>query len=502
MDDRVCFAIDLKSFYASVECRERGLDPLDALLVVADEKRTDKTICLAVTAALKQFGVRNRCRLFEARQACRAINTARLANTRGGRFSGTSSSAAELTAHPDWSLSMIVAPPHMARYIQYSAKIYSVYAGFVAPEDILVYSIDEVFMDLTRYRRFYGDKTPEQLAREIVQAVFRETGITATVGIGSNFFLAKVAMDILAKHMQPDGQGARIATLTEESFRRTLWTHRPLTDFWRIGPGIANRLESHGMFTLGDIARTSLRQSPYLYRLFGKNAELLIDHAWGREPCTMEAIKQYRPSNRCLNNGQVLSRPYAAEEARLVLREMADQLSLRLVENDVLAGKIGVSIGYEQVSMRNRALPERFVSGHCGPIMPPPSQGVYRFPAPTSSTRLFLQAADSLFDQVADRAFPVRRLNLTAFDLVSPEKAATGNAVHETFEQLDFFVDTDAMNRARKEEAECRLREHNLQKSILSLQKKYGKNAILRGMNLQEGATGRERNLQIGGHQA
>ncbi len=501
MNDRVCLAIDLKSFYASVECRERGLDPLDTLLVVADESRTDKTICLAVTAALKQFGVRNRCRLFEARQTCRAINTARLARAHASRFSGASSSAAALAAHPDWELSMIVAPPRMARYIRYSAEIYAVYAGFVAPEDILVYSIDEVFMDLTRYRKFYCKKTPEELAREMVQAVFRKTGITATVGIGPNFFLAKVAMDILAKHMPPDEHGVRIATLTEESFRRTLWMHRPLTDFWRIGPGIANRLESHGMYTLGDVARTSLRQSPYLYRLFGKNAELLIDHAWGREPCTMEAIKQYRPSNRCLNNGQVLSRPYAAEEAQLVLREMADRLSLRLVEKDVLAGKLGIFIGYEQLSAstRYRMQPEHFVFDHYGRILPQPSQGIHSFSVPTSSTKLFLQAADSLFDQVADRRLSIRRLNLTAFDLVSPETAATARA---PFVQPDLFEDTDAVIRAREAEAERRLREHHLQQSILSLQKTYGKNAVLRGMNLQEGATGRERNLQIGGHKA
>lgn len=502
MKQRVYIAIDLKSFYASVECRERGLDPLDTHLVVADESRTDKTICLAVTPSLKSYGISGRGRLFEVKQRVRQVNAQRQAYAPGHRLEGTSHFLSELQADPSLAVDFLIAPPRMAYYIEYSTRIYQIYLKYIAPEDIVVYSIDEVFLDVTDYLKAYG-MTPRALARRIILDVLETTGITATAGIAPNLFLCKVAMDIVAKHIPADQKGVRIAELDEMKFRRELWAHRPITDFWRVGPGIAKKLAQHGMYTMGDVALCSERSEDVLYQLFGKNAELLIDHAWGWEPTTIAAIKAYRPSSSSLSSGQVLSCPYAAEKAKLVIREMADQLALELVDKGLVTDQITLTVGYDIENLTN---PARRAAYHgaietdrYGRRAPKPAHGSINLDGHTASTRKILCAAAALFDRIVEKDLLVRRMYLAA-NHVLPEADAPKQAGEGA--QLDLFTDYAAEAQKQKAEDAALARERKLQAATLAIKKKYGKNALLKAMNLEEGATAKERNEKIGGHKA
>ncbi len=502
MKQRTYIAIDLKSFYASVECRERGLDPMDTNLVVADESRTDKTICLAVTPSLKSYGISGRGRLFEVKQRVREANAGRRHDAPGHTLEGKSCSFSELQVNPKLEIDFLIAPPRMAYYMEYSTRIYQVYMKYVAPEDIVVYSIDEVFMDVTNYLTAYKLTAPE-LARKIILDVIETTGITATAGIGTNLFLCKVAMDIEAKHIPADKNGVRIAELDEMTYRRTMWSHQPLTDFWRVGRGYAKKLEENGMFTMGDVARMSELNEDLLYKLFGKNAELLIDHAWGWEPTTIAAIKAYKPSSNSLGSGQVLHCPYEAEKAKLVLREMADMLSLDLVEKGLVTDQLVVTIGYD---IENLTDPQRrkkyhgdIVKDHYGRQIPKHAHGTINLEGYTSSTKKIVGAAAELYDRIADKNLLVRRLNIVA-NHVLPESAAPKK--NEGFQQLDLFTDYAALQAEQEQERAALDREKKMQQAMLTIKKKFGKNAILKGMNLEEGATAKDRNKQIGGHKA
>ena len=502
MKRRTYIAIDLKSFYASVECRERGLDPLDTNLVVADESRTDKTICLAVTPSLKTYGISGRARLFEVVQQVREANRGRLHDAPGHRFSGKSCFLSELTANPTLEIDYLIAPPRMAYYMEYSSSIYSIYLKYIAPEDIIVYSIDEVFMDVTDYLFTYK-LTAHDLAMKIILDVLDTTGITATAGIGTNLFLAKVAMDIVAKHIPADKNGVRIAELDEMSFRRKLWTHQPLTDFWRVGRGYSKKLEEHGMFTMGDVARMSVHNEDLLYQLFGKNAELLIDHAWGWEPCTVEAVKAYRPSDNSLGSGQVLHCPYTAEKARLVLREMAELLSLDLVRKKLVTNQIVLTIGFDVENLTDPARRQLYtgpvVKDHYGRMIPKHAHGTERLETYTSSTKKIINVATTLFDKIVDANLLIRRINIVAGHVL-PEDEAPNRS--DDCEQLDMFTDYAAVQAQRQKEEDELNRERKVQEALLTIKKRFGKNAILKGMNLQEGATAKDRNEQIGGHKA
>ncbi len=504
---RTYIAIDLKSFYASVECVMRGLDPLKNNLVVADSSRTEKTICLAVTPPLKSLGISGRARLFEVVQRVREVNLARKVNAPRGRFFGASCNADELKAHPELSVDYIVAPPRMAYYMDFSTRIFKIYLKYVSPDDIHAYSVDEVFIDATQYLRLYK-LSAEELAMKMILDVFYTTGITATAGIGENLYLSKVALDIQAKHIPPDKNGVRIAELTELSYRELLWSHRPLTDFWRIGHGTAKKLEAHGLYTMGDIALCSVGgageyySEELLYRLFGVNAELLIDHAWGWEPCTIADIKSYRPESNSISSGQVLSHPYTFEKARLVIREMADMLSLDLVERGLVTNQIVLDIGYDTENMTNSEIAGKYrgssVTDRYGRRVPKPSHGSSNLKAYTSSTRQIMECTDALFCAIAKRELLVRRMTICASrvireDAVQPETHAV---------QLDLFTDISAMmTREKAEKAELD-REKRRQIALLGIKKRYGKNAIIRGMNLEQGATAMERNKNIGGHRA
>lgn len=502
MKRRTYIAIDLKSFYASVECRERGLDPLDTNLVVADESRTDKTICLAVTPSLKTYGISGRARLFEVVQQVREANRGRLHDAPGHRFSGKSCFLSELTANPTLEIDYLIAPPRMAYYMEYSSSIYSIYLKYIAPEDIIVYSIDEVFMDVTDYLFTYK-LTAHDLAMKIILDVLDTTGITATAGIGTNLFLAKVAMDIVAKHIPADKNGVRIAELDEMSFRRKLWTHQPLTDFWRVGRGYSKKLEEHGMFTMGDVARMSVHNEDLLYQLFGKNAELLIDHAWGWEPCTVEAVKAYRPSDNSLGSGQVLHCPYTSENARLVLREMAELLSLDLVRKKLVTNQIVLTIGFDVENLTDPARRQLYtgpvVKDHYGRMIPKHAHGTERLETYTSSTNKIINVATTLFDKIVDANLLIRRINIVAGHVL-PEDEAPNRS--DDCEQLDMFTDYAAVQAQRQKEEDELNRERKVQEALLTIKKRFGKNAILKGMNLQEGATAKDRNEQIGGHKA
>ena len=510
---RTYLAIDLKSFYASVECVDRHLDPLTTNLVVADASRTEKTICLAVSPSLKAYKIPGRARLFEAVQRVKEVNAQRLQTAirqqkavRGEdgkyHFASTSFDANALNADPTLGLSYIVAPPRMQRYLDVSTQIYKTYLKYVSPADIYPYSIDEVFIDVTGYLPYYH-MSAHELAMTMVREVLYNTGITATAGIGTNLYLAKLAMDIVAKHIPADKNGVRIAELDEMKFRRELWAHQPLTDFWRVGHGYAKKLEQNGMFTMGDVARCSVHDEEKLYKLFGKNAELLIDHAWGWEPCTIEAIKAYRPSTNSLGSGQVLHQPYTAEKAKLVLREMADSLVMDLVEKGLVTDQIVVTIGYD---IENLTDPERrkkyhgdIVKDHYGRQIPKHSHGTQNLGRHTSSTKLILDATSELFDRIAYRDLLIRRLNITANHVIDEASAPKQES---QFEQLDFFTDYAAREAEQKKEEAERERERKMQRAVLTIRKKYGKNAILKGMNLEEGATAKDRNEQIGGHKA
>lgn len=499
----IYIAIDLKSFYASVECVERQLDPMDTNLVVADASRTDKTICLAVSPSLKSYGISGRARLFEVVQKVREVNTLRKSRAPGRQFSGESYLAGELQAHPEFSLSYIIAPPRMAHYIEYSTKIYEIYLRYIAPEDIHVYSIDEVFMDVTAYLKTYA-LSARELAARIIQEVLVRTGITATAGIGTNLYLCKVAMDIVAKHVAPDRNGVRIAELDEMKYRKLLWDHRPITDFWRIGHGYARKLAEHGMFTMGDVAGCSVRDEDLLYRLFGVNAELLIDHAWGWEPTTIDLIKQYKPETNSLCSGQVLQCPYDSDKAKLVVREMTDLLVLDLVEKHLVTDQLVLTIGYDRENLTDPETASQYkgevTTDRYGRRVPKHAHGTASLKEPTSSTRQIMDTVMALYDRIADKNLLVRRITVAANHLIDETAVSTDR--QEEFVQMDLFTDYEALEKQKQENEAKMKKERALQEAVLSVKKKYGKNAILKGMNLEEGATGAQRNNQIGGHRA
>lgn len=507
MSQRKYIAIDLKSFYASVECVERGLDPLTTNLVVADPSRTQKTICLAVSPALKAHGIPGRPRLFEVVSKVKQANAKRKQAAPGHVFTGSSYIDGELKANPNLSIDYIVAPPRMAYYMEYSTRIYEIYLRYVAPEDVHVYSVDEVFIDVTSYLATY-QMTAHELAMKMVREVLWETGITATAGIGTNLYLCKIAMDIVAKHMPADADGVRIAEIDEYSYRELLWDHRPLTDFWRVGPGYAKKLEAQGLHTMGDIARCSLgKDSDYynedlLYQMFGVNAELLIDHAWGYEPCTIKEIKAYKPSANSVSTGQVLHSPYDFEHARLIVKEMTDLLVLDLVDKGLMTNQMVLTVGYDVENITNMDI----LVGYKGEItedrygrkIPKHAHGTANLDGYTSSSKEIIQAVLDLYDRIMNKDLLVRRINVVA-NRVLPES----DIPDETpFEQMDLFTNYEELEQERKEKKEELAKEKNMQKAIISLQKKYGKNAVLKGMNLMDGATTISRNAQIGGHKA
>lgn len=496
MSGKTYIAIDLKSFYASVECVDRGLDPLTTNLVVADESRTEKTICLAVTPSLKACGVGGRPRLFEVVQRVREINRERCRMSPGKMLGHKSYDSKELEIHSSYALDYIIAMPRMARYMEVSSEVYEVYLKYIAPEDIHVYSIDEVFIDASSYLKTYG-LTVEKLASKIILDVLKTTGITATAGIGTNLYLCKIAMDIVAKRKSADSNGVRIASLDEISYRRLMWDHRPLTDFWRVGRGIAAKLEQNGMFTMGDIARCSVDDEELLYKLFGVNAELLIDHAWGWEPAAIADIKAYRPRNTSLSTGQVLQEPYKFEDGLLVVREMADSLSFQLMEKGLAADKIVLTIGYD---VENLSTPEKRVSyqgetitDFYGRSIPKYAHGTQNLPKKTTSSKMIMQMTTELYERIVSRELTIRRITIAA-DTVS----AADVVENSKSEQLDLFTD---YNEIEREEREL-FREEQLQRAILNVRKKYGKNALLKGVNFEDGATMIQRNQQVGGHKA
>ncbi len=484
-------AIDLKSFYASVECVERGLNPLSTNLVVADVSRTEKTICLAVSPSLKAYGIGGRARLFEVVQRLREVNRDRLYHSPEGIFRGKSVDDNVLKAHPEYEVDYIAAPPRMAFYLDYSARIYQVYLRYIAPEDIHVYSIDEVFMDVTHYLATYRC-TAHELARRMIGDVLRETGITATAGIGTNLYLCKVAMDIVAKHLPADKDGVRIAELDEMEYRRQLWSHTPLTDFWRVGRGISAKLQAHGMQTMGDVARRSLTDEAMLYKLFGVNAELLIDHAWGWEPCTMKEIKAYRPATHSLSSSQVLQEPYTFRKARVVVREMADAVALGLVDKGLVADQFTLMVNYDRESHTEGEK----VRDWYGRVVPKPVHATATLPQPSSSARLITQAIIRLYDSMVDASLLVRRITIGTYNVTPAAQQNTSDV------QLDLFSDPEVVEAQRKKEQESLAREQRMQKATLAIKRKFGKNAILRGTDFEEGATARDRNRQIGGHKA
>ena len=500
-------AIDLKSFYASVECRERNRDPLTTNLVVADPSRTEKTICLAVSPSLKKYGLSGRARLFEVIQKVKAANNIRKIKAPNHVFCGSSDDSRELQKKPSLKIDYIIAPPRMARYMEYSTKIYNIYLKYIAPEDIHIYSIDEVFIDVTHYLSTYN-MTARELAMTMIQDILDTTGITATAGIGTNMYLCKIAMDIVAKHIEPDKNGVRIAELDEMSYRRLLWNHRPITDFWRVGRGYSKKLEKIGLYTMGDIARCSIgKPTDYyneelLYKLFGINAELLIDHAWGYEPCTMEDVKAYKPETNSISSGQVLHCPYEFDKARLVVKEMTDLMVLDLVDKGLVTNQIVLTIGYdiENITDKNRSQSYKgtVTTNYYGKKVPKPAHGTTNLPKQTSSTTLITNAVMELYDKIVNKKLLIRRINIVANKLVDEHSVKNANK----YEQLDLFTDYEILKKQREKENAESEREKRMQNTILDIKKKFGKNAILKGMNLQEGATAKDRNNQIGGHKA
>ena len=487
-------AIDLKSFYASVECVERGLDPLDTCLVVADASRTEKTICLAVSPALKGYRIGGRARLFEVVQRVREVNRQR------GR-TGKSTSGKELASHPELALDYLIAPPRMALYLDYSTRIYNIYLRYVAKEDIHVYSIDEVIMDVTAYLDIYK-MSAHNLAMKMIREVLKETGITATAGIGTNMYLSKIAMDIVAKKMPADKDGVRIAELDEMSYRRQLWEHTPLTDFWRVGRGIANKLAPYGIVTMGDIARCSIDHEDLLYRLFGVNAELLIDHAWGWEPVTMDYVKAYKPETRSMSSGQVLQCAYTFEKARVVVQEMIDSIALDLIDKHLLTDQIVLEVGYDVESLANPDIRAhyhgRVTTDLYGRQVPFHAHGTTNFEHPTSSAKKLTEQVTALYDRIVNPILLIRRLTVS-INRLQPED---GVERHQKCVELDLFTDYDEQRKKMESEKENLEKERRGQEAILEIKKKFGKNAILKGLNFNEGATQRGRNSQIGGHKA
>ncbi len=501
MKERTYIAIDLKSFYASVECRERNLDPMTTNLVVADQSRTNGTICLAVSPSLKSYGIPGRPRLFEVERKVKEINTQRQRKAPCHKLTRASSNDPDVKAHPEVALDYIVAPPQMAKYIEWSIRIYQVYLKYVAPEDIHVYSIDEVMMDVTDYLST-AKQTPREFAMTMILDVLATTGVTATAGIGPNLYLCKVAMDIMAKHIQPDKNGVRIAEMDELGYRMFLWDHRPLTDFWRVGRGYAKKLEEYGLYTMGDIARCSLEREELLYQLFGVNAELLIDHAWGWEPTTIADIKGYKPQSNSIGSGQVLHCPYPYDKTRLVVWEMADQLALGLVAKGQVTNQLVLTVNYDRENLKDPAKRKTYhgpvETDRYGRAVPKHAHGTQNLDGYTSSAKRITQAAMELFDRIVDPGLLARQLNLTAGRVVSE----IDFAAMDTPEQLDLFTDQQAEEQRREEEAAELERERRQQETVLSIKKRFGKNAILKGVNLVDGATAKDRNGQIGGHKA
>ncbi len=496
MADKTYIAIDLKSFYASVECRERNLDPLTTNLVVADLSRTEKTICLAVTPSLKAYGIPGRARLFEVVQAVKTVNAQRLAKAPNHEFKGKSSDATMLEQDPSLELDYIVATPRMAYYMEYSTRIYSIYMKYVAPEDIHVYSIDEVFIDATAYLHTTG-LTAREFAMRMIRDVLQTTGITATAGIGPNLYLCKVAMDIWAKHIPADKDGVRIAELDEMTYRQYLWAHTPITDFWRVGRGYARRLQEHGMLTMGDVARCSVENEDLLYKIFGINAELLIDHAWGWEPCEIRHIKAYKPETNSLSVGQVLQEPYSAEKGRMIVREMTNGLVMDIVEKGLITDQVELTVGYDTVSVtpdyKGEVITDRY-----GRKTPKMAHGTERLGRQTSSTKLIVDAMLRLYDRIVDPDLLVRRMYVIVNHVVPPGEKKP----EPEYEQLDLFTDYEAKQEAEEAEQANLEKEQRLQQAMLKIRKRYGKNSILHGTSYQEGATGRDRNQTIGGHKA
>ena len=495
--DRVYIAIDLKSFYASVECQERGLNPITTNLVVADSSRTEKTVCLAVSPSLKQYGIPGRARLFEVIQKVNEINAQRKINAPGHKFTCSSYDDIALKKNNDLELSYIIAPPRMSYYMEYSTRIYNIYLKWFSVDDIYVYSIDEVFIDVTHYLQTYKT-TPRELVTKVIKNVFDETGITATAGIGTNLYLCKVAMDIVAKHITPDKNGVRIAGLDEMTYRKYLWNHKPLTDFWRVGKGISRKLEKNGIFTMGDVARTSEKNEELLYKLFGINAELLIDHAWGYEPCTIESIKAYKPVTNSLSSGQVLHCPYNYEDTKLIVKEMTELLTLDLVKKNLITSKMVLTIGYDIENLTNPEISKSYFGeitvDQYGRKVPKAAHGTINIDHKTSSTKIITDYVMNLYESIINKKLLVRRINITAEDVVNEDDYKN----NKKFEQIDLFIDYNEIEKQQKKEK----LEKELQKAVLDIKTKYGKNAVLKGMNFIEGGTTIERNGQIGGHKS
>ena len=494
-EQHIYIAIDLKSFYASVECHERGLDPLTTNLVVADSSRTEKTVCLAVTPALKQYGISGRARLFEVVQKVQEVNTERKLKAPNHTFTGSSYDDIALKNNPDLELSYIVAPPRMRYYMEYSTKIYDIYLKWFSQDDIYVYSIDEVFIDITHYLKTYNMRA-SQLITKVIQDIYDNTGITATGGMGTNLYLAKVAMDIVAKHSKPNKNGVRIAGLDEKRYRKLLWNYTPITDFWRVGKGYSAKLEKHGIYTMGDVARTSINNEDLLYKLFGINAELLIDHAWGWESVTIESIKSYKPETKSISTGQVLHCPYNYENTKLIVKEMTELLTLDLVEKNLVTNQIVLTIGYdvENITSRNISYNGEVTTDRYGRKIPKHAHGTINLDHQTSSTKIIMDLTMQLYERIINKDLLVRRINITANNVINVLEAEN----KKTYEQIDLFIDYHQKEVEQQEEK----KERNLQKAMINIKEKYGKNAIIKAMNLQEAGTTIDRNNQVGGHKA
>lgn len=486
-------AIDLKSFYASVECMERGLDPLKTNLVVADNSRTEKTICLAVSPSLKSYGIPGRARLFEVIQKVKEVNAERRYQIQGRKFNGKSYDDDELKKHKDYEIDYIIAPPQMNKYMKYSTDIYKIYLKYFSADDMFIYSIDEVFINVTNYLKKYNKK-PSDLATMVIHDIYSQTGITATCGVGTNLYLAKIAMDIVAKHAKANKFGVRIACLDEQLYKQKLWSHMPLTDFWRVGKGIAKKLEDNHMHTMGDVARCSINNEDKLFKLFGVNAELLIDHAWGYEPATIKSVKSYKPATSSINTGQVLHCPYDYKRTKLIVKEMTELLALDLVDKNLVTNQLVMTIGYDVDNLKNLSIGYKgeITIDKYGRNVPKHAHGTQNLDHYTSSSKIIGEAIIELYERIIDKRLYTRRINISANNLINEKEAEKKN----TFEQIDLFTDYSEVKRKQDKEK----KEYELQKSILSIKRKYGKNAILKGMNFEEGATTIDRNSQVGGH--
>ena len=494
--DKQYIAIDLKSFYASVECVERGLDPLNTNLVVADISRTEKTICLAVSPSLKQYGIPGRARLFEVNQALSLINQNRRKVAPYHKFKGKSVFDDELKKNPSLELDMIIATPRMSHYMKKSAEIYNIYLKYVSSEDIHVYSIDEVFIDITPYLKTYN-KSSHEIARMMIMDILKNTGITATAGIGTNLYLAKVAMDIVAKHIPADKDGVRIAELDEMTYRKLLWNHKPLKDFWRVGHGYINRLAKYNLFTMGDIALQSVKDEDLLYKEFGINAELLIDHAWGYEPVTMKDIKSYVPENNSLSSGQVLSEPYDYDKGLLIVKEMSELLSLDLVKKGLVTDQLSLAIGFDKIDLDGYT--GEMKKDYIGRDMPKGVHSSINLMDWTSSTKIIREAMVSLYKAIMKKNMHMRRVYVVATHVIKEELVKLES---KEFEQLNLFIDYEESEKSKQELEQENKEEHELQETILKIQAKYGRNSLIKGMNKEEGGTTIERNKQVGGHKA